>query len=93
MSGKTLTYGYRLDQLKNLRRMLSECVHEFEEALYKDLRRPKMEGRQVFLTFKSTMGWNMKYKLTCIAICNLDYRNYRACKAVSFFHPRIQNSL
>jgi len=47
-TGKTLTYGFRLEQLKNLQRMLKERCNDLEDALYKDLRRPKLEGKSYF---------------------------------------------
>ncbi|XP_035712604.1 aldehyde dehydrogenase family 3 member A2 isoform X1 [Folsomia candida] len=43
-SGRTLSYGYRLDQLKNLQRLVSERSSELVDVLYKDLRKPKMEA-------------------------------------------------
>lgn len=41
--GKTLPYEFRLNQLKNLQRLLEENAEDIDRALHKDLRRHKME--------------------------------------------------
>uniref|UniRef100_A0A5S6Q2I9 Aldehyde dehydrogenase n=1 Tax=Trichuris muris TaxID=70415 RepID=A0A5S6Q2I9_TRIMR len=43
-SGRTLPLEYRLDQLRRLKLMLDENVDELCEALYNDLRKPKLEA-------------------------------------------------
>ncbi|KHJ42463.1 hypothetical protein D918_07385 [Trichuris suis] len=43
-SGKTLPVAYRLGQLQRLKLMLDENVSQLCEALYRDLRKPKLEA-------------------------------------------------
>lgn len=43
LKGKTLPYEFRLNQLKNLQRLLEENAEDIDRALHKDLRRHKME--------------------------------------------------
>lgn len=43
-SGKTLPYSFRLNQLKNLNRMMIECQEEICKALALDLRKSTPES-------------------------------------------------
>lgn len=60
LKGKTLPYEFRLNQLKNLQKLLEENAEDIDRALHKDLRRHKMECKlpnelQEILLFKMCM--------------------------------------
>jgi aldehyde dehydrogenase (NAD+) len=43
-TGRTLQLSFRLDQLKQFRRLLDENYEDLLKALNKDMRKSKMEG-------------------------------------------------
>ena len=46
-TGKTLQYGFRVKQLKNMLQMLDENQDEIIQALETDLRKARMEGMSI----------------------------------------------